>query len=308
MDRGIPDHITCLLKNRYGGQEATVRTGHGTTDWFHIGKGVCQGCILSPCLFNLYAEYIIWNARLDNSKAGIKIAGRNINNLRYADHTTLIMESEEELKNLSMKVKEESERADLELSTEKTKIMALGSHHFIANRWGKSENSIRFHFLGLQNQCRQLITAIKLKDTCSLEKSYSKHQFSSFQSLSCVRLRPHGLQHARPLCALPTPRVYSNSCPLSRWCHPAISSSVVPFSFHPQSFPASGSFPVSQFFVSGGQSIGVSASASVLPMNIRDWFSLKLTGLISLLSKGLSRVFPNNTGQKHQFFGTQLCL
>ena len=105
---GIPDHLTCLLRNLYAGQEATVRTGHGTTDWFQIGKGVCQGCRLSPCLFHLYVEYIMRNARLDEAQAGIKIAGRNTNNLRYADDTTLMAESEEELKSLLMKVKEES--------------------------------------------------------------------------------------------------------------------------------------------------------------------------------------------------------
>ena len=104
---GIPDHLTCLLRNLYAGQEATVRTGHGTTDWFQIGKEVCQGCILSPCLFNLYAEYIMRHAGLEDSQAGIKIAGRNINNLRYADDTTLMAQSEEELKSLLMKVKEE---------------------------------------------------------------------------------------------------------------------------------------------------------------------------------------------------------
>ena len=107
---GIPDHLTCLLKNLYAGQEATVRTGHGTTDWFQIGKGVCQGCILLPCLFNLYSEYIMRNAGLDEAQARIKIAGRNINNLRCADDTTLMAESEEELKSLLMKVKEESEK------------------------------------------------------------------------------------------------------------------------------------------------------------------------------------------------------
>ena len=115
-------------------------------------------------------------------------------------------------------------------------------------------------------------------------------------------LRPHGLQHARPPCPLPTPRVYSNSCPLSQWCHPTISSLVVPFSSCPQSFPASGPFQISQFFTSGGQSIGVLASSSVLPMNIQDWFPLGWTGWISLQSKGLSRVFSNTTVQKHQFF------
>ena len=122
---GIPDHLTCLLRNLYAGQEARVRTGHGTTDWFQIGKGVCQGCIFSPCLFNFYAEYIMWNAGLDESQAGIKIARRNINNLRYADDTTLMAESEEELKSLLMKVKEESEKVGLELNIQKTKIMAF---------------------------------------------------------------------------------------------------------------------------------------------------------------------------------------
>ena len=110
---GIPDDLTCLLRNLYAGQEATVRTGHGITDWFQIGKGVCQGCILSLCLFNLYAEYIMRNAGLDEAQAGIKIAGRNINNLRCADDTTLMTESEEELKSLLMKVKEESDEVGL---------------------------------------------------------------------------------------------------------------------------------------------------------------------------------------------------
>uniref|UniRef100_A0A4W2D2V4 RNA-directed DNA polymerase n=1 Tax=Bos indicus x Bos taurus TaxID=30522 RepID=A0A4W2D2V4_BOBOX len=121
---GIPDHLTCLLRNLYAGQEAAVRTGHGTTDWFQIGKGVYQGCILSPCLFNFYAEYIMRNAGLEEARAGIKIAGRNINNLRYADDTTLVAESEEELKSLLMKVKEESEKVGLKLNIQKTEIMA----------------------------------------------------------------------------------------------------------------------------------------------------------------------------------------
>ena len=138
---------------------------------------------------------------------------------------------------------------------------------------------------------------------------------SSFIHISSVQfthsvvsdfLQPHGLQHTRPPCPLPTPGVYSNSCPWSRWCHPTISSSVIPFSSCPQSFPASGSFPMSQFFTSRSQSIEVSASASVIPMNIQDWFPLGWTGWISLLSKGLSRVFSNTTVQKHQFFGTSL--
>ena len=122
----IPDHLTCFLRNLYAGQEATVKTGHETTDWFQIGKGVHQGCILSPCLFNLYAEYIIRNAGLEEVQAGIRIAGRNINNLRYADDTSLMAESEEEKKSLFMKVKEDSEKVGLKLNIQKTKIMASG--------------------------------------------------------------------------------------------------------------------------------------------------------------------------------------
>ena len=120
----IPDHLTCLLRNLYAGQEGTVRTGHGTTDWFQIGKGVHQGYILLPCLFNLYAEYIMRNAGLDEAQAGIKNARRNINNLRYEDDIALMTESREELKSLSMEVKEESEKAGLKLSVQKMKIMA----------------------------------------------------------------------------------------------------------------------------------------------------------------------------------------
>ena len=132
-------------------------------------------------------------------------------------------------------------------------------------------------------------------------------QFSSV-SQPCLTLWPHGLQHSRLPCPSPTPRVYSKWCPSSRWCHPTISSSVIPFSSHLQSFPASGSFPVNQFFTLGGQSIGVSASTSVLPMNTQDWSPLGWTNWISLQSKGLSRVFSNNTVQKHQFFSAQLSL
>ena len=119
----IPDHLTCLLRNLYSGQEVTVRTGHGTIDWFQIGKGMHQGCLLSPCLFNLHAEYIMRNTRLNEAQAGIKIAGRNNNNLRYTDDTTLMAESEEELKSFLMKVKEESEKTGLKLNIQKTKIM-----------------------------------------------------------------------------------------------------------------------------------------------------------------------------------------
>ena len=125
---GIPDHLTFLLRNLYAGQEATVRTGHGTTDWFQIRKGVHQSCILSPCLFNLYAEYIMRNARLDEAQAGIKIARRNISNLRYADDTTLKAESEKELKSLLRKVKEKSEKVGLKLNIHKAKIMVPSLH------------------------------------------------------------------------------------------------------------------------------------------------------------------------------------
>ena len=126
QEMGIPDLLTCLMINQYEGQEATVRTGRGTTDWYQIGKGVHQGCILSPCLFNFYAEYIMRNAGLEETQAGIKISGRNINNLRYADDTTLMAESEEELKSLVMKVKVESEKVGLKLTSQITKIMASG--------------------------------------------------------------------------------------------------------------------------------------------------------------------------------------
>ena len=143
---GIPDHLTCLLRNLYAGQEATVRTGHGTTDWFQIGKGVRQGCILSPCLFNLYAEYMR-NAGLEEAQAGIKIARRNTNKVIYADDTTLMAEIEEEVTSLLMKVKEESEKAGLKPSIQKTK--------FMTNRWGNNGNSDRLYFFGLQNHCRR---------------------------------------------------------------------------------------------------------------------------------------------------------
>ena len=151
----IPDHLTCHLRNWYSGQEAIVRTGHGTTDWFQIGKGICQSCIF-PSLFNLYAEYIMGNARLDEAQAGIKIAGRNTNNLRYADDATFMAESEEELKSLLTKVKEESEKAGLKFNIKKKTLRScIQSHHFMAyNRWGNNENNERVYFLGLQNHCR----------------------------------------------------------------------------------------------------------------------------------------------------------
>ena len=170
---GVPDHLTCLLRNLYAGQEATVRTVHGTTDWFKIRKGVRQGGILSPCLLNLYAEYIMRNAGLDEAQAGIKIAIRNINNLRYADDTTLMAESEEELKSLLMKVKEESEKVGLKLNIQKIKVMTCVP----ITSWqidGKTMRTVRDYFGGLQNHCRQslqTVTAVmKLKDTCFLEE------------------------------------------------------------------------------------------------------------------------------------------
>ena len=138
---GIPDHLTCLLRNLNADQEATVRTGHGATDCFQIGKGVRQGCILPPCLFNLYAVYIMRNAGLDEAQARIKIARRNINNLRYEDDTTLLADREEELKSLLMKVKEESEKAGLKLNIQKNEDHGIWSHHFMANRWGNNGSS-----------------------------------------------------------------------------------------------------------------------------------------------------------------------
>ena len=149
-EMGIPDHLTCLLKNLYAGQEATVRTGHGTTDWFQIGKGVCQGCILSPCLFNLHAEHIMRNVGLDEAQAGIKIARRNINNLRYADDTTLMAESEEELNSHLMEVKKESKAVGLKLNIQKTKVMECGS----ITSWQIDGETVEDCFLGLQNHCR----------------------------------------------------------------------------------------------------------------------------------------------------------
>ena len=148
---GIPDHLTCLLKNLYAGQEATLKPRHGTTDWFQIGKGVRQGCILSLCLFNLYAEYIMRNAGLDEVQAGIKVAGRNINNLRYAHDTILMAESEEELN-------DESERGErkswLKAQHSENEDHGIQSHHFVANRWGNNGNSDRLYFFGIQNFCR----------------------------------------------------------------------------------------------------------------------------------------------------------
>ena len=150
----IPDHITCLLRDLYASQEATVRTRYGTTDWFQIGKGLRQGCILSPCLFNLYPEYIMWNAGPDELQAGIKIAGRNINSFRCADDTTLMVESQKELKSILMKMKEESEKAGLKFNIQKSKIMAPNPITPWQINREKTGNSGRFSFPGLQNHCR----------------------------------------------------------------------------------------------------------------------------------------------------------
>ena len=164
---GTPDRLTCLLRNLYAGQEATVRTEHGTTDWFQIGKGVHQGCILSPSLFNFSAEYIMRNAGLEEAQAGIKISGRN-NNLRYADGTTLMAESEEELKSLLLKVKEESEKVDLELNIQKTKIMASGP----ITSWeidGEMVETVSDFIFWAPKSQQMVIAVMKVKDAYSLE-------------------------------------------------------------------------------------------------------------------------------------------
>ena len=168
-EMGIPDHLICLLRNLYAGQEATVRTGYGTTDWFQIGKVVCQDCILSSCLFNFYAEYVMRNAGLDEAQAGIKIAGRNINNLRYADDTTLMAECEEKLKSLLIKTKEKSEKVGLKLNIHKTKITASGP----ITLWqidGETVETVTDFILGAPKSLEMVIAAMKLKDTCSLEE------------------------------------------------------------------------------------------------------------------------------------------
>ena len=167
-EMGMPDHLTCLLRNLYAGQEATVRTGHGTRDWFQIGKGVIEGYILSPCLFNLYAEYIKRNTGLVEAQAGIKIAGRNINNIRYADDNTLMAESEE-LKSLLIKVKEESENVGLKLNIQKIKIMASGP----ITSWqidGETMETVTDFIFWAPESLQMVIAAMKLKDTCSLEE------------------------------------------------------------------------------------------------------------------------------------------
>ena len=169
---GISDHLTCLLRNLYAGQEATVRIGRGTTDWFQIGKGVHQGCILSPCLFNFYAEHIMRNAGLDEAQAGIQIARRNINNLRYVEDTTLIVESKE-LKSLLMKVKEESEKAGLKLNIQKTKIMASGP----ITSWqidGETVETVADFIFGGSKSLQMVTAAMKLKDATPWKESYDQ--------------------------------------------------------------------------------------------------------------------------------------
>ena len=191
QEMGMPDHITCLLKNLYADQKATVRIRHVTTNWFQTGKGVRQGCVLSPCLLNLYAVYIMWNARLDEAQAGIKIAGKNINNLRYADETTLMAESKE-LKNFLMKVKEENEKAGLKLNIQKTKIMASSP----ITSWqieGETMETVR-DFIFLASKSVQMMTAaMKLKDACSLEEKLWQTSVQFSRSVVSDSLQPHGL-------------------------------------------------------------------------------------------------------------------
>ena len=174
-EKGIPENLTCLLRNLYAGQEATIRTLHGTTDWFQIGKGIHQGCIMAPCLFNLYAEYIMRNAGLDEAQAGIKIARRNINYLRYADDITLMAESKEELKSLLMRVKEESEKGLKTLrklktfNIQKTKIMASSP----ITSWkidGETVETVTDFILGAPKSLQMVIAAMKLKEACSSEE------------------------------------------------------------------------------------------------------------------------------------------
>ena len=196
------------------------------TDWFQIEKGVHQGCILSPCLFNLNAEYIVQNAGLDEAQAGIKISGRNINNLRYADDTTLMAESKKELKSLLMKVKEETGKVGLKFNIQKTKIMAFGP----ITSWqidGETMEMVRDFILGgskitVDGDCSHEVKR------CLLLGRKAMTNLSSVQfrhSVMSNSLGPHGLQHTRPTCPSPTPRVCTNSCPLSRWCHPTTSTS-----------------------------------------------------------------------------------
>ena len=212
QETGIPDHLTCLLRNLYAGQE---HLEHGTTDWLQVGKGVHQGCILSPCSFNLYTEYIMRNAGLEEVQAGIKIAGRSINNLRYADDTTLMAESEEELKSLLMKVKEESEKVGLKLNVQK-KIMASGP----ITSWeinGETVETVNdFIFWGSKitadGDCSH-----EIKRCLLLGRKTVTNLVSQFiHSVVSNSLQPHEPQHTRPPCPSQTPGVHPNPCPLSR--------------------------------------------------------------------------------------------
>ena len=211
-EMGIPDHLTCLLRNLYAGQEATVRSGHGTTDRFQIGKGVSQGCILSPCLFNLYAEYIMRNAGLEKAQAGMKIAKRNINNLRYADDTTLMVESEEELKSLLMKVKEECEKVGLKLNIQKTKIMASG----LITSWEIDGETVLDFIFGGSKITADGDCSHEIKRSLLLGRKLMTNLLLLLSRFSRVSLQPHELQHSRPPCPSPTPGVNPNPCPLSR--------------------------------------------------------------------------------------------
>ena len=190
-----------------------------------------------------------------------------------------------------------------------SRITQLHSSWLLVGIFGEEDRLYVITVLYSSVACLQPRSILAVPQPTTLQALNGTILISQFShSVVSDSLRPHGLQHARLPCPSPTPQACSIPCPSSQWCHPTISSSVIPFSSHLQSFPASGSFQMSQFFASGGQSIGVSASASVLLMNIQDWFPLELTGLISLQSKGLSRVFSNTTVQKHQFFGFQLSL
>ena len=167
-EMGIPDHLTCHLRNLYAGQEATGRTEHGTADWFQIGKGVHKGCILSSCLFNLYAEYVMWNAQLDEAQGGIKIAGRNINSLRYEEDTTLTEVTEEELKSLLIKWKRRVKHL-VYTSHSENEDHGIWSHHFMANRWGNQWKQWETLCLGAPKSLQMMTVAMKLKDACSFE-------------------------------------------------------------------------------------------------------------------------------------------
>ena len=249
--------------------EKKKKTGHGTTDWFQIRKEVHQGCILSPCLFNLYAEYIMWNARLDEAQAGIQIAGRNMNNLRYADDTTLMAESEE-LKSLLMKMKEESEKSGLKLNIQETKIMASGP--ITSWQMGKQWKQWETLFWGSPKSLQMVTAVMKLKDTCSLEEKLWPTQLSSVQWLSRVRLfvAPCTAAHQASL-SITNPQSLLKLMSIESVMPSNHLILCCPLLLPPSIFPSVRVFSNSQFFSSGDQSIGASATASVLPMNTQDW-------------------------------------